>query len=380
MKRLFNLRSPWLLLCLMIAPGWLAAQVGISYGLQGVGYSHEAGERYYSFDVLARASASGTGIGTGIFYLQYSSAAFGSWIYTGGGLEVIPGTLTTHPFYNYGLYPNDNGANLLAVTFEYEGFAGYGNPLPAEDTQLLRIRLRLEDPLQDVAISFWPPQGDPAWQNLMAGQQYYDDNATLYDPVSAGPGISDSLPLLTQSIQLFEGWNLVSFWLEPLDPDLEAILAGLIGAGLLVKAQDESGNALTEGVGGLWYNGIPAHDPQEGYYLRVNADCLLEAAGFGVNLPLAIDLDPGWNIISYPCQAPQGAMEVLQGLIGAGLLVKAQDESGNALTEGVGGQWYNGIGDFLAGEAYYLNVSQACQLVIADPAKNRHITPEAGSE
>ncbi len=360
---------PWLaLLFLAIAlPCLLSAQVGITYSLQGIGFSLEEGDVHYSFDVLARASESGTAIGTGIFYLEYPSLAFGSWINASGGLEVSQGELTTHPYFIYGLYTNDTSANVLAVTFEYQGIEGYGNALPETDTQLARIKLKLQDTAQPAQISFWPDQLSPAWQNLMEGQQFYDDNATVYDPVSAGAGLSETLQLSSQSIQLSQGWNLVSFWLQPLETDLLDIFGDLITTGFLKKVQDEDGNSMLQGLDGQWQNEIGTHGSQEGYYVDVATNCTLEVTGLEIPLPFVIELSPGWNIISYPCQIPQDALEALQGLISQGTLVKAQNESGASITQSLQGDWINEIGNLQAGEAYYVRVSDSCQL--AFPAR-----------
>ena len=221
----------------------------------------------------------------------------------------------------------------------------------------------MQEPSQNVGINFWPAQQSADWQNRMERQQYYDNNATVYHPVLAGAGISATFQLLNQSIALQKGWNLVSTRLSPLDNNLEAVFAELILAGDLIKIQDQSGNSLVKNTEGQWQNGIGTLKTEEGYYVQVLANCTLEITGLELSLPLTISLGKGWNIIPYPYMASHDAVELLQPLINQGMLVKVQDDTGASIAQSTEGPWINGIGSFQAGKAYYLQVSQNCQLI-----------------
>ncbi|MDP8287164.1 MAG: PKD domain-containing protein, partial [Candidatus Electryonea clarkiae] len=169
-----------------------------------------------------------------------------------------------------------------------------------------------------------------------------------------------------QTIGLLAGWNMISFYNEPDNMDMMAIMQGLIDAGELFKVQDEGGLALVElppPIG--WYNGIGDMATTEGYYIKVLADTQLYTVGSPVSLSIEITLLAGWNMMSYPCQNPQNALSVLQPLIDAGVLEKVQNEAGLAIVElppPIG--WYNGIGDFLPGEGYYIKVNANVTLII----------------
>ena len=81
-----------------------------------------------------------------------------------------------------------------------------------------------------------------------------------------------------------------------------------------------------------------------------------------------IDLTIGWNIISYPAQNPQNALDALSGLIDNRSLVKVQDETGAAIEYmSFLSDWMNNINDFKAGEGYYVKVNQAATLTIDEP-------------
>jgi len=188
-----------------------------------------------------------------------------------------------------------------------------------------------------------------------------------------------------QTIGLLAGWNMISFYNEPDNMDIQAIMQTLIDAGELFKVQDEGGLALVElppPIG--WYNGIGDMATTEGYYIKVLANTQLYTIGSLVALPKDIPLIAGWNMMSYPVMTPQDGLAVVQPLIDAGDLFKVQNEAGLAIVElppPIG--WYNGIGDFLAGEGYYIKVNSDATLTINEPvdfAQKRRILTEKNTQ
>jgi hypothetical protein len=164
------------------------------------------------------------------------------------------------------------------------------------------------------------------------------------------------------SIPLTTGWNLVSSPVTPTDPDMEAVFDELIVAGKLVKVQAETGNSMEKDINNVWQNNIGNWQDTEGYYVKVTEDCFLNIYGGAVPLPLNVGLLTGWNIISYPELTAKSAMTILQPLINAGVLLKVQDEAGSAIEMDIFGNWINNIGNFEAGEGYYVKVSGASSI------------------
>ena len=149
---------------------------------------------YYEFDVMANASVTGTKIGTGIVYINYSTAGFGENIYGNGNVIVTKGTLTSNsgaPLYL--LLPNDNTSSRFAVTFEYTSEAGWGNDLPTTPSDLIHVKIEIADPAETSDLSFQ--------QSLMMGNQFYDDNATIYAPVTAIDTDNTSLPVNQKELE-----------------------------------------------------------------------------------------------------------------------------------------------------------------------------------
>lgn len=167
----------------------------------------------------------------------------------------------------------------------------------------------------------------------------------------------------TLVIPLGTGWNRISSWVIPQDLSLEAVFSQLITDGYLIKVQDEDGNYLLKTLSGIWQNTIGDYQMDEGYYVRVNNDCNLIIQGSCIILPMTVELRAGWNMVPFPYHDPQTAMSVLQPLIDANLLVKAQDEAGNAIVKNLSGVWIDDIGNFEEGESYYIRVSADTQII-----------------
>ncbi|BDQ02785.1 YCF48-related protein [Ignavibacterium sp.] len=182
---------------------------------------------------------------------------------------------------------------------------------------------------------------------------------------------------LTQSVGLTGGWNIISLNVQPDNINMMSIFNSLISGDVLIKVQDETGNAiekLPEPIG--WINNIGNWSPTEGYYTKIqpNSAASLITTGIKVPLPQNIILTNGWNIISYPVQTEQNALLILQDLINNGKLVKVQDEAGNAieyLPEPIG--WINNIGNFKPGEGYYLKVNSIASLTYTESALPKSI-------
>lgn len=165
---------------------------------------------YYSFDI--QASALGTGdrpsLGTGMILLNYNTDVFGEWVNSTNSVIVTRGMLlTTSPFPFYNLIVNDNQSGRLAVTFEYMVTSGWGNLMEFYPMQLLNIKLKISSG-GFVGLSFA--------QAPMTGQQYQDDNATLFSPVIAvdtdntlipSPSIPTNLSLSIENNVLSLTWQ-----------------------------------------------------------------------------------------------------------------------------------------------------------------------------
>ena len=180
-----------------------------------------------------------------------------------------------------------------------------------------------------------------------------------YSPAATAVVEIASYNVITQSIELLKGYNMISTYVSVQNPNVSAVTKSLQDQGSLIKMQDETGNSLENwGDFGGWINQLGSMEETEGYKIQVANNCTLQVTGRSIAMPFDISLKTGWNIISYPRTDMVNAMNVFQALIDQNKLVKVQDEAGNSIENwGLFGGWKNGIGNLIPGKAYKVKIS-----------------------
>jgi hypothetical protein len=158
---------------------------------------------------------------------------------------------------------------------------------------------------------------------------------------------------VTHSLALASGWNMVSSFVDPANPDLPALFASILPNLVIVK----------NGAGQVFWpqfniNTIGNWNLRDGYQINMKAAMTLAITGAQV-IPEAtsISLSQGWNLIAYSRNSSMAIETALAGVANRIVIVK-----NNA------GQVYwpqfniNTIGSMQPGEGYQINVSQAASL------------------
>ncbi len=161
--------------------------------------------------------------------------------------------------------------------------------------------------------------------------------------------------LIQQNISLSVGWNIISFYIEPLDTTMISIVQPLIDDSVLVKMQGETGAAI-EIIDDSLINNIELAVSTEGYKIKVSQDTVLTVDGYKIILPLETDLQQGWNIMSYPSDNSQPVNVALTHLVNDDNLAKVQDETGAAYEYIFPIGWIDNINTFEPGEGYKIKV------------------------
>jgi hypothetical protein len=178
----------------------------------------------------------------------------------------------------------------------------------------------------------------------------------------------DKLPeeqTITQSIELKKGWNIFSTYLVPTNESMDSVTETLQLNEDLNIVQDKYSNTLEKcPVTHNWINKIGKLQKPEGYLVKVESDCTLDITGEHIQLPLNININRGWNIISFPIDGSIDAMQIVQPLIDAGIIYKIQDERGNSIENWKNLGWKNGIGNFNGGEGYIVQANKNGTLII----------------
>ena len=154
-------------------------------------------QKYYEFDVMAQAAASGTKFGDLMVYINYNTAGFGESIVFSNNITISKGTLLQGDVSGSEKYSIvnmvDNSSSRIAVTigYNFESVPSWGNDLPTNPTQLLHCKIKIQNQSASSGISFQ--------QSLMDGQEYESNNSDKYNPVIANDTDDISLPIILSS-------------------------------------------------------------------------------------------------------------------------------------------------------------------------------------
>jgi len=221
-------------------------------------------------------------------------------------------------------------------------------------------------PGNEVLFRIWDASEANEIDNLIvdyvSGEGIYSIGGTVSFNLTASSEID-------QSIDLTSGWNIMSFNVEPQDMGMDLILQSLINGGVLVKVQDETGQAIEDVPPIGWIYNIGDMSPTEGYKIKVNDNTQLLTTGYAVDLPFSISLNEGWNIMGYPSPQGQDAQQMLSSLISDGSLLKVQDEQGQAIENVPPIGWIYNIQSFEPGEGYKIKVGMNTNLLVTAGTK-----------
>ena len=176
---------------------------------------------------------------------------------------------------------------------------------------------------------------------------------------------------VNQTITLSNGWNIIGSSLIQSEDSLTSILKIMVDNGKLDKVIDERGRTFEEISGYGWQNNIGKWEDGKGYYVKVKENMDLVLSGYKLISPFVTYVNEGWNIFGYPgYMKSENPLTMLNHLISNNLLVKVQDEQGNAI-EYIDNSWVNGIGNFSSGEGYYIKVNSSARLEFGSLSKSR---------
>ena len=99
----------------------------------------------------------------------------------------------------------------------------------------------------------------------------------------------------SQKISLYQGWNLVSFYIQPEDNSLSNVFSPILSKLQIVKTNEAFYDASQ--ASGL--NSLTTIDGGKGYLVKVSADTSLTIQGDYLS-SYTYNLSAGWNLIGYP--------------------------------------------------------------------------------
>jgi len=155
---------------------------------------------------------------------------------------------------------------------------------------------------------------------------------------------TEEQPLNELTINLNSGWNLISSNIVPENTNIIDIFSEVNNLKLV---KNQAGNIYDPAFG---INTIGNWNINYGYWVYMTAPSILQILGLEVNpLETPINLNQGWNLISYLRNSDMLAPDALQGISGSMLFAK--DKMGNLYHPGYG---INTLGNMQPGQGYWI--------------------------
>ena len=252
------------------------------------------------------------------------------------------------------------GSSVLCTSSFYDSIYVSPNPEIAfnilYDTILQQPVKILADNYGDSTLSFeWGNESTSAEIFVDTSHQYHLSVENQYH-CSDSVEIPVSFPVLEQSIDLRQGWNLISTYLIPVATSSDSVFEPIMQN--LFIAKDESGNSLWPAYG---YNGIGDVDLGTAYQLRMNqADTLSVFGQLLIPEYFSIQLPVGWSFLGYLRFSPAPIADMLAGIESSVRLVK--NAKGLIYWPAFG---VDQIGDMHVGQGYKINMYSAESLQYA---------------
>ena len=154
--------------------------------------------------------------------------------------------------------------------------------------------------------------------------------------------------VVEQMIELNNGWNIWSTYVDPENANMEAMFSAIVDDIVIVK--DENGSVYWPEFG---LNNIGDISDAAGYQAKLSANQILEVTGQMLDPNMSFNLEEGWGIIGYVKQEPSDAVEMMTPVVDDLIIMK--DENGSVYWPEFG---LNNIGDMQAGEGYQVKMIQ----------------------
>lgn len=160
---------------------------------------------------------------------------------------------------------------------------------------------------------------------------------------------------LSQNIQLISGWNLISYNLDYEDLSPTSIFSDIIDNVQEIKNMTQTYSPNLP----YYFNTLDNLLPQEGYWVNVNENSLLELSGNAYDQASVIELNAGWNLVGYLPQVSTSP-EIALSSIGDNLIqVKDLTSIYNPAMPDV----FNTIDLMSPSKGYWIEVGNPCSLI-----------------
>ena len=162
-----------------------------------------------------------------------------------------------------------------------------------------------------------------------------------------------------QEIDLSEGFSFISSRIITENPDMLIVMTSILNENLDF-VRNSQGQTLRK-IGPNWVNGIGDWIINEGYLVKMFAGDTFIIDGDVVDPVTPIQLEEGFQFVSYFPDTPIDALTAFETIIGDNLDF-IRNSQGQILRK-IGPNWVNGIGDCNPGEGYLVKMIAADVLI-----------------
>jgi len=148
---------------------------------------------------------------------------------------------------------------------------------------------------------------------------------------------------------------MVSSYVQPDPDDIREITAALVEAGTLIMMKNSVGQFYNPQFN---FNNIPGWRVNEGYMIKMDGADELILNGISVAWNEPLELQPGWQMISYYPRQGVDAIVALSGIVD--LLLMAKDGQGRFYSPAFE---FSNMGDMVPGQGYLVKMDEAAELV-----------------
>ena len=163
----------------------------------------------------------------------------------------------------------------------------------------------------------------------------------------ASPLMIEMKDFETQTLNLKEGWNLVSFYVEADDMTPATVFAPIQDELLQIKNLTQSYDPNLP----FFLNTLSSLSVNDGYWLKVSEDVSLDVEG-PVPSGASINVKSGWNLVGYPRSSGEGVADELTSLGNTVVQIK---DLGSSYDPSIP-SFLNTLSTMAPGSGYWLNV------------------------
>jgi len=179
-------------------------------------------------------------------------------------------------------------------------------------------------------------------------------------------------PEQEQEIVLNAGFQFISSNRSLQNPDMLVVLENNLNDNLNFVRDSEG--TMVRKIGPNWVNGIGDWVSIEGYLFKMNEADFLIIDGEAVNPQTPIDLNAGFQFVSYLPSETLNALDAFNGILNDNLAF-IRNSDGNVLRK-IGPNWVNGLGDVHSGEGYLIKMFSDDILIYNVPINTKSFSYE----